>query len=981
MYMLSKRLYLAYKTIHFFIVLWTVMAQHTNIVVASNIGLTGSEIVFDQIEEADRNNIVKAKISDTCTEITKRWGRPTVLALQETGGFNFEPAPFFHRPLATDEHVNTGTQGKGRKGVCTWTIDPEAFELTPLDDHHEIATIVKTYINKQGHKRKIGLINCYRNTHKEHARSVDSTVTAIRRIMGKLIRDHKIRTFAAFGDFNTEKWMDFGHGMKEKSHDKLFHKHNDSTRKTRIDRLFTNCSELEFLDILPTLENKKTGENLRDLGHKTMVFYIGRPPTPPRKHLKKCINIKDLKDYSKTTEPNFRIKVNEDKEARNYSSEELDELTTELLLMIDNYMEMASSERMVKEQTVEHALWSEVQRGEDEMEQGKKQEKTFYRLIGNLKNGLQDSDTSVKPPLSDLRDKLEKKMAKLNPTDIATGERIAKKLHTDVVRETNQCKNIETFRKIILGTSNSKAKDYLGHSLFHVKIIMQNSRPILRRAKLICEIAVATGYFPNELKIDNIIFLYKNKGNRNDAANWRPITLAPAFGKMIEKYIGFRIAGLNDRNHENHAYIANRSTQTAITDSINRITNAKIKAKAMNLVKKKVWVIASPDDISGAFESVDHHLVAYVMGLIFVDDRNSQISKLVKSYLDRRSFVIDEKGAERLEVRKTFMEKTTPQGSLLSPLFWRIYDALFTELYRESFDQILEENEEIIEIIHVAFADDHTTYVVFALDQDETDQTVAEYMSTLFDLVRGLLMDATKQLGCGVNPLKSESIVPPQFKNMIKLEHKTEKEPNDTFKWLGYHLSLDTNANLVFNEKEIDDKIKSIEYFRNLAFQYTRNMSLRWKIWKVYIAPFVELYLPLVIQSKPHKPTSVHRLQYQTICRVLGVPVTVCRRNLELKVGEKSIEEKSQRLADRLIRCLTLVRPDFGGTVGVSTRSMKGIVSNATNKNERNNFINRIFIVHKSNFEPTPKVKFCAKNLKPWIASVNANISKKRRNN
>ena len=239
-------------------------------------------------------------------------------------------------------------------------------------------------------------------------------------------------------------------------------------------------------------------------------------------------------------------------------------------------------------------------------------------------------------------------------------------------------------------------------------------------------------------------------------------------------------------------------------------------------------------------------------------------------------------------------------------------------------------------------------------------------------------MDATKQLGCGVNPLKSESIVPPQFKERIKLEHKTEKDPNDTFKWLGYHLSLDANANLIFNEKEIDEKIKSVEYFRNLAFQYTRNMSLRWKIWKVYIAPFVELYLPLVIQNKQHKLTSVHRLQHQTMCRALGLPHTVCRRKMELKVGEKSIEEKAQRLAERLIRCLTLVRPDFGGTEGVSTRSRKGIVSNATTKNERDNFINRIFIINQSVFELTTKVKFCAKNLKPWVATVNANISKKR---
>ena len=77
-------------------------------------------------------------------------------------------------------------------------------------------------------------------------------------------------------------------------------------------------------------------------------------------------------------------------------------------------------------------------------------------------------------------------------------------------------------------------------------------------------------------------------------------------------------------------------------------------------------------------------------------------------------------------------------------------------------------------------------------------------------------------------------------------------------------------------------------------------MSLRWKIWKVYIAPFVELYLPLVIQEKIGKTTGVHKLQRHTMCRAVGIPITASRRKLEIKVGEKSVEEKAQRLTTRL---------------------------------------------------------------------------------
>ena len=956
----------------------TVMTQHINIVVASNIGLTGSEDPNDILDESDRNTVTKAKVSDTCTIVSRRWGRPTVLALQETGGFEFEPAPFFKKPKATDKHVTTGQQGKGRKGVCTWTNDPEAIEMTPIDNHHEIATLIKPYVNKKGWKKKIALINCYRNIHRLHTRAIEDTITAIRKIMGKLIRDYKVQTFAVFGDFNCERPIDFGHAVREKLHDKLFHKHNSSTRKTKIDRLFTNCDELEFLDILPTMENKVTGDNLTELGHKTMVFRIGKKPPPLKKEMKRFIDMRELKRVSKETKPAFKIETDQNKDLTSYTIEEIDNLTEDLTDMVDMFMDLSKVERMVTERTVEHALWEEIERGENDISYGKKQEKTFFRTMSNLKNGFADNTNNTRPPLSDLRNKLEQKMSKLNPTDIATGERIAKKLHNEVPKSTNTCRNIDTFRQIILRTSNSKARDYLGHSLFHVKKIMQFSRPLLRRLKLIFDAASAIGYFPERLKIDNIIFIYKNKGCRKDAANWRPITLAPALGKMFEKFIGFKIEGLDDKNPDNHAYVCQRSCQTAITSVIDGITQAKIKAKNLNKKNMTTWVIGSPDDISGAFESVDHHLVTYVLGLIFKPEVDCKLPTLVRSYLDRKSFVIDDKSTERLEVHKTFQDKTTPQGSLLSPLFWRIYDALFTELYKESFERILRDNENMVALIHVSYADDHKTFAVFLLETSKADEIVAKYMSILFDLLRGLLMDATKQLGCGVNPSKSESIVPPQFQNLIKLEHKTEKDPSDSYKWLGYHLSLDRNGELKFDQKEIDNKIKSIEYFRNIAFQYSNNMSLRWKIWKVYIAPFVELYLPLVIQEKIGKTTSVHKLQHHTMCRAVGVPITASRRKLEITVGEKSVEEKAQRLTTRLVRCLALKQPKFSEHTAVNTRS-RGIVSLATNKTERENFMNKIFVINASNVEITPAVKFSAKNIYPWVKQVNQCINDKLR--
>ena len=61
------------------------------------------------------------------------------------------------------------------------------------------------------------------------------------------------------------------------------------------------------------------------------------------------------------------------------------------------------------------------------------------------------------------------------------------------------------------------------------------------------------------------------------------------------------------------------------------------------------------------------------------------LAKTLKCYLTRSAYAIDrDDSSVELEIKKTFLDRSTPQGSLVSPALWRIFDKIFSYLYINS---------------------------------------------------------------------------------------------------------------------------------------------------------------------------------------------------------------------------------------------------------------------------------------------------------
>ena len=943
-----------------------------------NIGLANEENSKDEVKSE-----IKRRVFDTIVKVTNEYGQVTDLELQETGGGDFEFYPYFNRATAISDHVTTGSQGRGRRGVASFSTDNEAFQVQPLDDHNELVGVV-THDIKRGKKVKIGKITIYRNIHKDHKRSTAETIGAVRKMIKKMRTDYDVKQVIVWGDWNEEKNIYLGANFRELTHPDLKHKHNDSTRETRIDRVFANFRDAEILEVYPTFENKVTGQT-ENLGHKAYLVRIGEKSQKEReeeesKVEKIVISLNKLKQVLKGHDPDFSVNLL----GKNEKEEDLESAAVEFSEEVTSIIEKAKVSIKGKKRK-DHIMLNQIIAGKDQIKHGRKQDKVFFELGKTLTKGLTNETSKETPPIEDLHGKLKKKLDTLNETDIELGTQVIEELYSDSSKlNGSRCKTLNDFKKVVMSTSKSGAVDYMGMTLKATRTVLGSNNRFLRRYKEITDGCMKIGYFPWVWKEDSIHFIYKQKGKRSDAANWRPITIAPSLGKHLEKIIAFFISPIDDKNPDNFAYVKKKSCLSAIT-KVNEILS-KARRKFKKCSKYDFISFLSLDDISGAFESIDHVLVRLVFEkLLILEEVN--IGGIIGSYFKRRVYVVENE--KKMELKGKFENKTSPQGSLLSPTFWRIYDAIFTRLYRNNLEDMFESFEDVVLIEHVAYADDHLTVVVIRiLKEKEEDEIAREERVTItiaryLIMVRDLLSDATRQIGSAINPTKSENVVietlEERVEEVLNIQGKNspDKPTSATFRWLGYYLTLKDGHKLVFNVPKIEAKIKSIEYMRDRIYQYTTNRELKLKIYKVYIAPYIELYLPLVIQTKIEKKTVVHDLQHRTLCRAMNIPITVKRECLESKLNERGVEVKAKRMAKRMINELNLEKPNQT-TERMSTRARVGGAA-PVSAADINDYLDRLFIYAEREelVEKKEKLKLNFISLRKWCKEISGIIKKK----
>jgi len=153
-------------------------------------------------------------------------------------------------------------------------------------------------------------------------------------------------------------------------------------------------------------------------------------------------------------------------------------------------------------------------------------------------------------------------------------------------------------------------------------------------------------------------------------------------------------------------------------------------------------------------------------------------------------------GLFTIPIVKPTQNRSAPQGSILSPLLWRLFDAIFTKIFVDALQTLKVQMPELKEYTHLSYSDDHL-YVLFVEVSDTKNPTRNDKikMQTIISAARKCLESATSLVGSGLNLLKSETVL---YDDLIV--HFPGTKPD--FVWLGFSLNLNRNnlITLCFHE-------------------------------------------------------------------------------------------------------------------------------------------------------------------------------------
>jgi hypothetical protein len=216
-------------------------------------------------------------------------------------------------------------------------------------------------------------------------------------------------------------------------------------------------------------------------------------------------------------------------------------------------------------------------------------------------------------------------------------------------------------QEVLSIVKNMKAKTSSGHDEINPKLLRETIPGILKPITHIINLSLKHGIVPDKMKLAKVIPIFKN-GDNSNIANYRPISLLPAFSKILEKVVYVRLYKYFVKhgilNPFQYGFREFMSTDLAILELQDRIAS---------LISSGSWCLGIFLDLSKAFDTINHEIL--ISKLESYGVRGLALSWFMSYLSNRTQFTLINNN--KSTVRS--IECGVPQGSILGPLLFLIY--------------------------------------------------------------------------------------------------------------------------------------------------------------------------------------------------------------------------------------------------------------------------------------------------------------------
>ena len=252
------------------------------------------------------------------------------------------------------------------------------------------------------------------------------------------------------------------------------------------------------------------------------------------------------------------------------------------------------------------------------------------------------------------------------------------KLNSDIIPDCNK-RDTALFRlktikpdEMLRELKNIKQHTSTGSDNIPAIFLLNTAESLCYPMCTIFNLSVRNGVYPDVLKLNHVIPIYKRKGDKNDVESYRGISIQPILAKVFERLVKKRLQPHIKSliSEKQHGFLPKKSCLTNLACYSDYIS------KHMD---EKHDVHSIYTDFKKAFDSVPFNLLLHKLKCRFGID--GMELKWFESYLDNRFQRVVLYGIESAWVKVT---SGVPQGSILGSLLFVMYIDDLCELSKNS---------------------------------------------------------------------------------------------------------------------------------------------------------------------------------------------------------------------------------------------------------------------------------------------------------